>query len=264
MTDSIMNSVPKPVIIPPSPTSHTTEATMLTGSQLGILGIKVSLHGCQPDILSIRVVIPIRDIRKSQGQGMIPLIILNIILFVVDEVPTLHEMSSQILDNWALQAHRKIRPSHSRILRTIQFVVHILGDILEVVDPSIVIVLAWENSQVDVSRVHVNGRMRVRVPAAKTHIQTAHERDLSINETQLFMVSPVEDDIVVHAVQCMQCIIPDIRQLERLQGEILDAGQDLRLDNLSTESMIRMTEDGDVGMQCLESFFGVFGTYYNG
>lgn len=43
-------------------------------------------------------------------------------------------------------------------------------------------------------------RMLVCVPSSETKIQSTHESDVAIDEAQLFMMRPVQDDIVSDAV----------------------------------------------------------------
>jgi hypothetical protein len=44
------------------------------------------------------------------------------VLFVVDEVPALREMCPEVLDNRATKAKCDIRPSHTRVLGSVEFV----------------------------------------------------------------------------------------------------------------------------------------------
>jgi len=149
------------------------------------------------------MIVTIRDVFNCQGQGRVPPVFLDVILLIVDKVPALNEMRSEILDDWTSQAHRKVGPSHSCILRTIQFITHVFRDVFEVVDPSVVVVLTRKHSQVDIRRVNVDRGMRISVPTAKAQIEAAQESNLTIDETQLLMMSPVENNIIICTVECV-------------------------------------------------------------
>ena len=55
--------------------------------------------------------------------------------------------------------------------------------IVEIEDPRIIVVLARKNGRVWMARMHIDGEMLVRVPAAVAHVEAAHEGHCSINQT---------------------------------------------------------------------------------
>jgi hypothetical protein len=62
---------------------------------------------------------------------------------------------------------------------------------LEVEDAGVVVVLAREDSVVDVGWVYVRECVLMGVPPTEAHIQATHEGDLTVNQAQFLMVSPV-------------------------------------------------------------------------
>lgn len=62
---------------------------------------------------------------------------------------------------------------------------------MEVEDTGVVVILAREDSFVDVGGVYIGECMLMGVPPAEAHVQTAHESDLTVNEAQFFVMGPV-------------------------------------------------------------------------
>jgi hypothetical protein len=63
--------------------------------------------------------------------------------------------------------------------------------------------------------------MRVGVPATEAKIKSTHEGNLSIDETELFVMSPEEDDIVDLSVQRFEGIFRQLAQI--VQRKVLEA-----------------------------------------
>lgn len=62
---------------------------------------------------------------------------------------------------------------------------------MEVEDTGVVVILAGKDGFVDVGRVYIGECMLMGVPPAETHVQTAHESDLAVNEAQFLVMGPV-------------------------------------------------------------------------
>jgi len=97
-------------------------------------------------------------------------------------IPSIGKVYNQAADYGARQADTDIRPSHSRVLRAVNYqrfvsrasgsdtwkddfatvrtlVVLPLSNILKIIDPSIVKVLPWEDGGIQISRVRIGDRM---------------------------------------------------------------------------------------------------------
>jgi len=74
----------------------------------------------------------------GQGEPGIPHIFPDVVLLVVYEIPSLHEMFSKVLNNGAGQADGNIRPTHSGTVLPVELVVLPVGDVLEVHDSMMV------------------------------------------------------------------------------------------------------------------------------
>jgi hypothetical protein len=140
---------------------------------------------------------------------MVPVILLNVILLIIDEVPAGDEMRLQIFNYRTSQANRQIRPAHSRALGSIKFIIFPLFHGLKVSDACIVVILTRKQSFVEVSWVRVGDWMLIRVPSAEAKIKTAHESDIAIDETEFLVMCPVENDIFVDTIECFESISGD-------------------------------------------------------
>ena len=92
-------------------------------------------------------------------------------------------MGAEVFHDRAPKTHREVRPSHSRALATVKFIIHVVCNILEVVDSSIVKILTWEQGFVHISRMGIGQWMRICVPSAEAEVKPSHESHLPINET---------------------------------------------------------------------------------
>jgi hypothetical protein len=115
-------------------------------------------------------------------------------------------MPTQIFYDRPVQTHRNIGPSHTGGTFPIQLVLLPVHNILEVKDSRIVIVLTGEDNVVEIGGMDIGNSVLVRIPSAKAHIQTSHEGDSAIDQAQFFMVGPVEDHIIIHAIQTLERI----------------------------------------------------------
>lgn len=92
-------------------------------------------------------------------------------------------MTAQVFDDSTMQTDGDIRPSHARHCLTVQLILLPVDDIMEVEDPRVVVVLTREDSLVDILGMRIGDRMLVCVPAAKAHIEAAHESNLPVDYT---------------------------------------------------------------------------------
>lgn len=49
--------------------------------------------------------------------------------------------------------------------------------------------------------------MLVCVPATEAQVQATHECNLTIDQAKLLVMSPVQNDIIAHSVQSLQCVL---------------------------------------------------------
>lgn len=137
-------------------------------------------------------------------------------------------MTAQVFHDSPVHADRDIRPSHSRHALAIQLILFPVNDVVEIEHARIVVVLAREDSIIDILGVHIGNSMLMCVPAAEAHVQPAHESDLPINQAQFLVVSPIQDDIIVHAVQSFQGILRHRCETGRVERQALERSRDIR------------------------------------
>ena len=119
-------------------------------------------------------------------------------------------------------------------------------------EPGIIKILSREYNRVEIIWMRIGNWMRIHIPPSKTQIQPSHERDLSIDKTQLFVVCPVQGHPIFHAVDAFQAIAD-------LVGPGSKLAHDVALDRGSVRKMVGMTEDGYVGVKDFERGLGVVG-----
>ena len=90
-----------------------------------------------------------------------------------------------------------------------------------------------------------------------TQIEATHEDKFVVHYEQLLMMSPKEDRIVACSVKRLENILRSFGEIERPQGEVLEAGLDLGGNVDPAGVVVGMTEDLDVPVQSFESMFGV-------
>lgn len=82
-------------------------------------------------------------------------VLTNIILLVIDEIPAVSEVVVQILNTSTTKADGDVGPTHSRTLRTIEFVLERMRNIVEVHDSRVVEILSRKNNLVEVRRMSI-------------------------------------------------------------------------------------------------------------
>jgi hypothetical protein len=134
-------------------------------------------------------------------------LVADLVLGIVDEVPSLNEVTAKILHRCTVQTHGDVGPSHTRHALPIQLVFLPVNNIFEIKDARIVVILTWENRLVYVRWVQIGERVLVRIPATKAHVQAAHKGSSAIDQAEFLVVSPVENDILVHSIQSLECVL---------------------------------------------------------
>jgi hypothetical protein len=87
-------------------------------------------------------------------------------------------------------------PRHPRTLQTRQrCIASILIDVLEIHNPSIVVVLPGEKGVCELRGVYVGKRVRVGVPAAKAEVEPANAGEVLVDYDDFFVVGPEFDTI---------------------------------------------------------------------
>ena len=100
-------------------------------------------------------------------------------------------MESQIIHTRPMQAYRNIRPAHARKLSSVELILIRMCHVTEVHYSSIVVILARKDRGVEIVRVDVSNWMLIGVPSSKAKIESAHESDIAIYQTKLFVMRPV-------------------------------------------------------------------------
>lgn len=113
----------------------------------------------------------------------VPCILTDLVFLIVDKVPSLNEMLMEILNDRTFETDANVRPSHSRILSSVKFVILPVRHVLEVHNTRIVVVLASKNDAIDVSRVRVRNRMLVSIPAPIAEVKASHEGSMAVDQT---------------------------------------------------------------------------------
>lgn len=98
---------------------------------------------------------------------------------------------------------------------------------MEIEDPGVVVVLAREDGVVDVGWVYIGECVLMGVPPTEAHIQAAHESDLAVNQAQFLVVSPIQDDVVVHTIQALQGVLGHLREAGRSERQVLERVRDI-------------------------------------
>lgn len=166
-------------------------------------------------------------------------------------------MLPQILDDRAVQTDRNIGPAHARSVLAVQLVLLPVGNVVEITHSGVVVVLTGEDNLVQVLTVNIGQFMLVGVPAAKAHIQTTHERNATINEAKLLVVSPVQNHILVHAVDALDGVFGHLGKVAGIEGQVLERRVDGRLEFLTVGQVIGVTEYCNVFMEVFQMVLGV-------
>ena len=124
----------------------------------------------------------IRGVNVRIAQASISNVLANVVLLIIDEVPSIDEVMTEVLHTVAVQRDGNVRPAHARALRAIELVLERLGDIAEIHNSSIVVVLSWEDCQVQIGGVCIRNRMLVGIPSTEAQIQASHKRKTAIHK----------------------------------------------------------------------------------
>ncbi len=76
--------------------------------------------------------------------------------------------------------------------------------------PGIVIILTGKNDVIQVGWMTISYGMLIRVPPPVAKIKAPHESKPTIDEAQLLMMRPIQNNIVVHSVDSLQGILGKI------------------------------------------------------
>jgi len=144
------------------------------------------------------------------------------ILLILDKIPSVDEVVQQVGDNRPNHGDSDIRPAHPTVLGAVQLILMVpVVDTLKIEGTSIVEILSRENDVLKVARMCVRDWMTHRVPSPEAHIETAHEADSTVHDTQLLMMGPVEDAIAELSIDRRQSAGGGFRKVARpvaLQG----------------------------------------------
>lgn len=157
-----------------------------------------------------------------QRQSRISRLVADLVFGVINKVPPFNKVATEILNDCTMQAHGNIGPSHARHALPIQLIVLPVNNILEIKDARIIVVLARENRLVYVRRVQIRQRMLICIPTTEAHVQTAHKCSPAVNQAKLFVMGPIENDVVVHSIQSLECVFRHPAQAGRVKGHVLE------------------------------------------
>lgn len=124
-----------------------------------------------------------------QRQPRIPRIISRFILRAVNEVPSLHEMTAQIIHNLTMNAHANIRPSHTRSRSPIKLVLVPRG-VPRSQNSTILIVLSWIYGLSWACRVEIRKSLLVCIPVPECQVESTQEGHSAIDQAELFILRP--------------------------------------------------------------------------
>jgi hypothetical protein len=189
----------------------------------------------------------------------VPRLVPDLVLSIVNEVPSFNKVSAQVLHDSTMQTDGDIRPTHSGTTLSVQLVLLPVRDIMEVKNPRIVVVLTGEDGLIDILRVSISNGVLVGIPATEAKIQATHESDLTVNQAQLLVVGPVQNDIVVHSVQAFQSILGHLGETSRIKRHVLQRCSDIRCQLLAIRQMIGVAEDCNIRVEVFKSMLGVGG-----
>jgi len=79
-----------------------------------------------------------------------------------------------------------------------------------------------------------------------TQIEASHKYKVAVNNKELFMVSPVEDNIVCRAINRLKCVFGYSGQVK--VGQAFERVADFRSQVISSRNMVRVSEDFDIGV----------------
>jgi hypothetical protein len=85
-----------------------------------------------------------------------------------------------------------------------------------------VVVLTWKHDIFEISWMSVGDGMLIGIPSSVAEIQTTHERDMTIDQTELLMMSPEQNGVIVHAIEAFQGITRKLGQLGGIESTLPD------------------------------------------
>lgn len=80
------------------------------------------------------------------------------------------------------------------------FVLVPVTDIRKVKNTSIVVVLAGEDDSIQVAGMRISNWMTICVPASKAEVEATHEAYSVVDDQELLVMRPVQDNVVSNAV----------------------------------------------------------------
>lgn len=86
-------------------------------------------------------------------------------------------------------------PRHTRTLEHRERIARIIINLLEIHNPSIIIILPREQRKVEIGWMNVSQRMVVRIPSSKAEIETTNRSPMVIDNNNLLMMRPVADAV---------------------------------------------------------------------
>ena len=104
---------------------------------------------------------------------------------------------------------------------SIDLIILPVDDILEIQDPCVVVVLPGVDSLLDIPWMDVRERVLVCIPTAITQIDAPHKCSLSIDYAQLFVVCPVQNHTLMHAIYPFESITGKLGNTRRIQSQVL-------------------------------------------
>ena len=93
---------------------------------------------------------------------------------------------------------------------------------MEIKNSGIVVILAREDILIQIRWVNIRDGMLVSIPTSEAHIQATHESSLAINQAQLLVMGPIQDNIVIHSIEALQCILGHLAEARRVQRHVLE------------------------------------------
>lgn len=90
-----------------------------------------------------------------------------------------------------------------------------------------------------------------------TSIETAHEGELPVDQTQLLVVRPVQHDVVTSSVETLQRIAGELGHAEGAEGQVLEGRLELGADVPARGNVVWVPEHLDVLVESLQVVFGV-------
>ena len=129
-----------------------------------------------------------RNWPSIQRQPRISRIISRFVLRAINEVPSLHEMASQIIYNLTMNAHANIRPSHARSTTPVKLVWSLRG--IPGQNSTVLIILFWKHSLGWIGGMNIRKSLLVCIPVAERQVESPQEGHSAIDQAKLFILCP--------------------------------------------------------------------------